>query len=306
VRGRCRLLAMPDRGESTTLRKLCAFAAAGWAAAALPAAAQDQIVPPAADTPEVAEALAGDFLVVGLGGALVPSYDGSDDYVLIPVPLVQGSIRGVGLNPRPGGLALDLIDDRANDGPTFSLGPVVRLRSSRAGQIEDEVVELLPELDRAIEIGASGGIAFPAVLNPYDSLSLSADVRWDVAGAHGGMTVAPSVSYTTPLSRGIAAILSVGGEWGGDEFMGYYYSVTPQASAITGLPVFEADAGFRSVGATMLLGFDLNGDLTDGGFSLFALAGYSRALGDAAETPFTSERGSADQLIGGLGVGYAF
>ncbi len=285
-----------------------AAGALGWATIVLaaPAAAQDQPLPPVVNTPAVVEELAGDFLIVGIGGALVPSYDGSDDYVFTPLPLLQGSIRGVGISPRPAGIALDLIDDRGAEGMSVSLGPVVRLRSSRASQVEDSVVELLPKLDRAIEVGTAAGIAFPAVLNPYDSVSLSADLRWDIAGAHGGMTFSPSISYTTPLSRGIAAILSVGGEYAGDRFMDYYYTVSPESAAITGLPVYEASAGFRSIGATMLLGFDLNGDLTDGGFSLFALGGYSEMLGDARATPFTSIRGSAGQWTGGLGLAYAF
>jgi outer membrane scaffolding protein for murein synthesis (MipA/OmpV family) len=36
------------------------------------------------------------------------------------------------------------------------------------------------------------------------------------------------------------------------------------------------------------------------------VSGYSRLLGDAADTPYTAERGSANQFIAGLGVGYTF
>jgi outer membrane scaffolding protein for murein synthesis (MipA/OmpV family) len=268
--------------------------------------AQDASVPPTVQTPEVASALAGDFLVVGIGGALVPSYDGSDDYVAMPFPLLQGSFRGIGINPRAGGIALDVINDRLDAPVTFSFGPTVRLRANRDGRVKDDVISLLPDLDTAIEVGPTAGISFPGVLNPYDALSFTADVKWDIAGAHGGMTAAPAVSYVTPLSRGTVALLSVGGEYGDDEFMDYYYTVTPEAAVITGLPAFGADAGFRSVGSTLLLGFDLNGDLQDGGMVLFLVGGYSRMLGDARETPFTSIRGSADQWTGGAGVAYTF
>lgn len=288
------------------MRSVFIPAAAALALGSAPALAQGSAVPPPAAAPAAVEALAGDYLVVGLGGVLTPSYDGSDDYVVTPIPLMQGSLRGVAINPRPAGLALDFIEDRAGAPVSFALGPTARLRTSRTGRVKDELVSLLPDLDTAIEVGASAGIAFPGALNPYDSLSLSADLRWDIAGAHGGMTIAPSVSYATPLSRGIAALLSVGAEYADDDFMDYYYTVTPAASATTGLPAFEAEGGFKSVGTTLLLGIDLNGELADGGFALFVVGGYSRMLGDAARTPFTSIRGSADQWTGGAGLAYTF
>jgi outer membrane scaffolding protein for murein synthesis (MipA/OmpV family) len=270
-----------------------------------PAMAQD-VDAPAASDPDAGESVFdGDYLTIGVGGAFVPSYDGSDDYVLTPLPLIQGSIGGIGISPRAGGLALDFIPDRG-DGAHLTLGANARVRFNRANQVKDEVVELLPELDTAIEVGPSAGVSFSGVLNPYDSLSMTVDVRWDVAGAHNGMVVDPSLSYTTPLSTGMAAILSVGGEWADDDFMDYYYSVDAGAAAITGLDQFEAGGGFKSLGAQLLLGWDLDNDLRNGGLALFLVGGYSKLLGDAADTPFTAERGSADQWLGGAGIAYTF
>jgi outer membrane scaffolding protein for murein synthesis (MipA/OmpV family) len=271
-----------------------------------PAAAQDTGSPvsPAANAGETV--FDGDYLTVGVGAAYVPSYDGSNDYVFTALPLIQGSIGGVGISPRAAGLALDFIPDRAGAGVNFALGPALRMRMSRAHQIKDPVVELLPKLDTAVEIGPSAGVSFPGVLNPYDSLALTVDVRWDVAGAHGGMVVGPSVSYTTPLSTGIAAIVNVGGEWANTDFMDYYYSIDAEEARITGLDEFTAKSGFRSVGGQILLGWDLDNDIRNGGLALFVVGSYSRLLGSAADTPFTADRGSADQWIGGGGIAYTF
>ena len=60
------------------------------------------------------------------------------------------------------------------------------------------------------------------------------------------------------------------------------------------------------MGANLLLAYDLDGDLANGGLGLVFIGGYSRALGDAADTPFTSIRGSADQWLAAVGVGYTF
>ena len=281
---------------------------------AAPAMAQDvasepsaEIAPPApAGDIDMANSVFDDnWLSVGVGVGIGPSYDGSNDYVIFPAPLVQGKLGGVGISPRPAGLALDFIGDSA-DGPNFALGPSVRLRNDRADQIGDDVVEAAGELDRAFEVGVATGISFPKVLNPYDSLSFNMDARWDVAGAHDGMVMEPGVTYFTPLSRGIAASLSVSAEFVDDDFADYYYSVSPEQSAASGLPLYQADGGLNSIGTNLLLAFDLDGDVTNGGFAAVLVGGYSRLVGDAADTPYTRIRGSADQFFGAVGVGYTF
>ena len=247
----------------------------------------------------------GDWLSVGLGAGYGPSYSGSDDYVIFPLPVLQGSLGGIGIQPRPAGIALDFIPD-ADTGVTFGFGPTVRLRNDRADQIKDPVVELAGELDRAVEVGAAGAISLPGVLNPFDSLTFSSDIRWDVAGAHGGMTIEPGLTYFTPLNRGTIASLSVGASYASDDFSDYYFSVNPAQAAASGLPQFAADGGFTSFSANVLMGFDLSGDATDGGWGIVGLAGYSRMVGDAKNTPYTSIRGDADQWRIGMGLGYTF
>ncbi len=247
----------------------------------------------------------GDWLSIGVGAAYTPSYDGSDDYVVSVLPLVQGSLGGVDINPRPGGLALDFIPD-AEEGPGFDLGVAGRIRASRARQIEDPVVESLGELDTAIEVGPTAGVSFPGVLHGFDSLSFNVDARWDVAGAHRGMVIDPSVTYFTPLSRGIITSLTLSAEYADDDYADYYYSVDAAGSAVSGLPTFQADGGFTKASATLLFGFDLDGDATNGGLAIVGLGGYSRMLGDAKDTPLTSIRGDADQWFVAAGIGFTF
>lgn len=270
-------------------------------ALATPVFAQDD--PPAGSGESVFD---GDYLSVALGVAYGPSYDGSDDYVIFPAGLVQGSLGGVEFTSRGAGVAFDFIRDPAN-GVGFDLGVTGQLRSSRARQIEDPVVESLGKLDYAIEVGPTVGIGIPGLLNSYDGLGISVDASWDINGAHGGMVVEPSLAYFTPLSRGIAASLLLSAERGDGQFMDYYYSVTPAQSTASGLPAFDADGGgWSKAGGNLLLGFDLDGNLENGGLALVVIGGYTRMLGDAKRSPFTSVRGSADQWIGALGVGYTF
>nr|WP_137677712.1 MipA/OmpV family protein [Parerythrobacter lutipelagi] len=274
---------------------------------ASPAFAQDEVaVETRQGPPPIGETVFdGDWVSIGIGAAYSPSYDGSDDYVVSVLPIVQGSFGGVDINPRPGGLALDFIPD-TETGPNFDLGVTARIRRNRAGRIEDAVVASLGELETAIEVGPTAGVSFPGLLNPYDSLSFNVDARWDVAGAHDGMVIDPSVTYFTPLSRGAIASLTLGAEYVDDSYADYYFTIDAADSVTSGLPQFSADSGFTKASATILLGFDLDGDATNGGLSLVGIGGYSRMLGDAKRTPFTSLRGDADQFFIAAGIGYTF
>lgn len=277
--------------------------AAGALALALAAPAFAQASPPAGSGES---AFDGDYLSVGVGGAYGPSYDGSDDYVLYPAALVQGSLGGVGISSRGAGVALDFIRAPEN-GVDIDLGIAGQLRANRARQIEDPVVASLGKLDEAIEVGPTVGIGIPRLLNPYDSLSFSVDASWDINGAHGGMVIEPMINYFTPLSRGIAASWSLTAEHGDSDFMDYYHTVTPAQSAASGLPVFDPDGGgWTKAGTNLLLGFDLDGNLENGGLAIVVAGAYMRMLGDAKRSPFTSVRGDADQWTGALGIGYTF
>ena len=295
-------------------RSTYALGGAALLLCALPAAAQDpgnnvpapeSPAPPPAAPPTIFD---GDWVTIGGGVAYGASYDGSDDYVLSPLPFLQGRLGGVAINPRPAGLALDLIPDTS--GPVnFSLGVAGRLNRNRADQIEDEVVLAYGELDTAIEVGPTVGISLSKVFNPFDSLSLSADVLWDVNGAHNGMTINPAITYFTPVSRAAAVSLALSARHVDDDYADYYYSV-PIAPAnvpvADRLSAFDAQGGIDKIGATLLFGYDFDGDITNGGLAGFLIGGYSQMQGDAADTPFTSVRGDADQWFVGAGLGYTF
>lgn len=272
-----------------------------WLAALLPVPALAQ----SAVAPEES-VFDGDYLTVGGGAIYGPSYDGSDDYVISPIPVVQGSIKGVEITPRPGGAAFDVIPDGDDPEYGLSFGPVVTLSFNRARQIKDPVVKSAGKLKEAIEVGFNGGITAYKLLHAYDSLSVSADIKWDINGAHKGQVISPGITYFTPLSRAALVTLTVGAKHVDKDYARYYFSVTPEQGAASGLPEFEARSGWESWNIGMLAGYDLNGNALDGGFALFVLGKYSRLLNDAKRTPYTSIRGDADQWTLGAGLGFTF
>lgn len=285
--------------------KICVVALAAHVSMAAPLLAQDTD----SAKPEVPSAgvFAGDWVTVGIGAGYGPSYDGSDDYVLFPAPLAQGSIGGFDFGARGPGLYVDLIADGKSDSNVkFLAGPLVRFRMDRNDNIKDPVVRLLGKEKTAIEVGATLGVAFSKVINPFDTLSLSTDVQWDVKDAHNGRVISPSISYSTPLSTAIFTSLSLSATHIDGNYADTYFSIDPTGSAASSLPVFDADGGWKSYGASLLGGVDLSGDARDGGWGIYALVNYSRLTGDAKRSPVTSIRGDANQWFLAGGISYTF
>ena len=278
-----------------------ALLAAAALAALLPTLAHAQNDGPQADT-----VFDGDYLTVGVGGFYGPSYEGSDDYILFPAPVIQGKLLGVAITPRQGGVALDFIPDAKDAKVGFSLGPVANIRRDRVTRIKDPVVRRLGKLDTAVEVGGNAGVTVYDLVTGYDSLTFSADARWDVAGAHKGMLWGPSVSYFTPVSKGAAINLAVSAEHMDDDYANYYFTVSPAGSVASGLPGFQARSGWKNVGINALVGVDFDGDLTNGGLAGFVTGGYTKLLNDAKRTPLTSIRGDADQWLVGGGLAFTF
>lgn len=250
---------------------------------------------------------AGDWVTVGVGVGYGPSYSGSDDYVLFPAPVAQGSVGGFDFGARGPGLYVDLIADGNSDSNVkFMAGPLVRVRLDRHSRIKDPVVRALGKEDVAIEVGGTAGVSFGKVLNPYDTLTFSVDAQWDVAKAHRGGLITPSVSYSTPLSKAIFTNLSFSATHVDDNYADTYFSIDAAGSAASGLPTYTAGGGWNSYGASLLGGLDLSGDARDGGWGVFGLVSYSRLAGDAKRSPVTSIRGDADQWFLAAGVNYTF
>lgn len=252
-----------------------------------------------------------DWINVGIGAGLIPTYSGSNDYFIFPLPLFTGRVAGVGFRPAGAGMAFDVLSPQPSalaqsTKPQLSFGPTFRVRVERAVDSRDEVVEAAGRLDRALELGLAGGVTFPGVLHSLDSLTIGTSVRWDILGAHKGQVIEPSVSYLTPLNQGTLVQLSATMEFVDDNFARYYQSVTPAQSIASGLPVFDASGGLNRAGINATAAFDLDGNALNGGFNIFTVAGYSRMLGDGARTPFTRDRGNPNQFLIGLGLGYTF
>ena len=273
-------------------------ALAGLAAVALsaPAFAQDE-------APEKEDDYS---LTVGVGGAITPSYEGSDNYDFTPIGAVFGKVAGLSFQTRGTGLSLDLIPDGRDAPFSFELGPLVHLRLDRTRGIKDPQVRALGKIDTAIEVGGFAGIAKNGVLHQYDSIGVRLSVQKDVTDTHGSTILTPSIEYSTPLSEKTLVQLSLQAEHVGEGYAETYFSITPAGALASGLPAFDADGGWKNIRTSLFVAQSLSGELRDPEWSLFAIASYSRLQGDFKRSPIVSVAGDADQFFGLVGVSYTF
>ena len=260
--------------------------------------------------PAIAQVEDSNVLTVGVGAAVIPSYEGSDDYRVIPVPQFRGKVSDFAFWTRGPSLYIDAIPNRG-DGIDFQLGPVAGVRFDRTSRksIKDAAVRALGERDVAVELGGFVGIGKTGVLtSDYDNLSARVAITKDVAGAHDSYVITPAIEYFAPLSTRSFVGLGVSADYVGKKYGRYYYDVDAAGALASGLPAYSKageGSGFKKVGVNLTGGLSLSGDLRKG-WALFALGGYSRMLGDYADSPVVSIAGSKNQWIGAVGVGYTF
>jgi len=274
-------------------------------AACLASPAFAQTEPTAGSMPTPEEIANKDIVTAAVGGAIVPDYEGSDDYRIIPAAAIRGKVGGISFTTRGSYLYVDVVPGNAK--VDFDVGPIVGARFNSRRHVDDNVVKLLSNRKTAIEVGGFAGVSFHGLTNPYDSLGVRLDVLHDIGSAHESTTFSPNLEFSTPVSRTTYVGANVGAEFVSNKFADYYFSITPADSLRTGgvLAPFNASGGLKNWKAGLLINQSVTGDLLHG-FSIFGLGQYSRLTGDFRRSPIVSQRGSANQWIGALGLAYTW
>ena len=134
---------------------------------------------------------------------------------------------------------------------------------------------------------------------------MSVSYRYDVGNAHESGIWQPTVSYFTPLSQKAAVGIFASGERAAGKYARTYFSVSPQQSLASGLPVYNARGGWKNWSLGVAGTYVLSGDLLHG-WKAVGGVNYRRLLNDYADSPLTSIAGSRTQWLGAVGVAYTF
>ena len=225
---------------------------------------------------------------VGLGAEFTPEYPGADDNEF--GPLVDFSLARGGevfeFSAPDDSFDIELISTGG-----FSFGPVVNLQNARKNS---DVGAPVGKVSTTIEAG--GFVEFEA----SESFRLRGEVRRGLGG-HDGLISSLGADYVA--RDGDNYVFSIGPRLllSDKKYQRAYFGVTPEASLLTGLPVYDPDGGIHAVAATTSLYYSFNPT-----WGMFGYGRYERLVGDAKDSPIVEEFGSENQFSAGVGLTYTF
>jgi MipA family protein len=258
--------------------------------AAMPAAAHAADLTPASP-PAAATSLKGEWTVeLGFELRTLPHFQGSSVYGVYPFPLLD--VRPAGTPPRfhapRDGIGYALYDTEK-----IKAGPVVQVELGRH-------VRHNPSLEGLGNVGATAEIGGFVDYWPVPWLRARVELRQGFGGHHG------IVSDET-----VDLVVPVGPQWilsGGPRMTvashaanAPYFDVNLPQSAASGLPVYDAGSGIRSLGAGAQARYQWNRRWASHGF-----VEYSRLVGGVGSSPVVMDRGAPDQGMIGVGTTYSF
>lgn len=222
--------------------------------------------------------------LLGAGGLIRPTYEGSDRYIVTPLPLVNVSwkdtitlgVGGLSMQGRVGGL-------RIGGGLTFATG---RLESTGVFAVGDDRLYGMGEIPAAL--GIKGFVDY--ALGP---VTLSwAIVKYTASGNDGmmmnfGLALPWKIADATQVTAGASA------NWANQNYMQTYFGVTPTQSINSNYAQYTPGAGIKDVGLSLSVSHNLSQRWT-----LVADARFTRLTGDAQYSPIVYSKNQAAFMTG--------
>jgi len=221
-------------------------------------------------------------LSVGVGPEYRPDYFGSDDYEWVPDPEVYVKFRNfVFLDNDGADIALFGFSG-------FSFGPSLRVVGDR-DEKDNVALTGLGDIDHTLEIGGFAATKFA------DRVLFRFKIRKGIVGGHDGLVV--DAAGTALLFRygRVSTSVSANATWIGQRYADTYFSITPEQSLASGLPLYDAPRGMRDIGGSF------NGYINIGKrWSLNPYVTYSYIFDDFAQTPIIAQYGDRNQFRAGF------
>ncbi|OYW21018.1 MAG: hypothetical protein B7Z43_11765 [Sphingomonas sp. 12-62-6] len=145
-----------------------------------------------------------DTITFSGGVGYLPSYEGSNNYIAVPVAVVRGRVMGFNFSTNGLQLSVDGVRNRKGSRLDVMFGPIIGLNVNRNARIVDPQVRALGKLNSALQFGGFVGIGKTGVLtSAYDKIALRVSYLRDISGVHNSYIISPSIEYGMPISRRI-------------------------------------------------------------------------------------------------------
>ena len=221
-------------------------------------------------------------LSVGVGPVVKPDYFGSNDYEINADPQAYVKFRNF----------LFLDDDGADFAlfgfSRFSFGPTIRIVGDREEK-DNPALQGLGDVGMTFEFG---GFAATTLFNRY---SIRFKARHGLKTGHRGTIVDGSTTALLFRYGWLSTSVTAQASWVGNRYADAYFIVTPEQSLASGLPVYDAKAGFRDIGGS----FNAYINIRDR-WSLNPYFTYNYIFDEFADTPIIALEGDRHQYRAGF------
>ena len=225
----------------------------------------------------------------GLGFGIVPDYEGSEDYTVVPLPyLSMRFANNMSVLWVANKVSANLVPSR-----NWMAGPLVEYIRSRA-DVDNNRVDRLKNVDASLMMGAFVGYRI-------DRFTFMLEAMQDVADGNDGAVVRLKGSYHMPIDEEWSARFIVYTSWASDDYMETYFGINGADSRRSGLKTYDADSGFKDVGFVVPVTYSPWEH-----WSFMGAVGYKRLVGDAEDSPVVDDEGDPNQFVAGAFVIYNF
>jgi outer membrane protein len=217
-----------------------------------------------------------DHIVLGVGVAATPAYQGSDDLRVLPLPAIDIKEGWFFANLRNGIGVAPISTENFDIGASLVFVPGYRRKDVPAGidRLKDGIGARLFTNIRA------GGVV--ATLGATKIVS----------GGTKGLVADASISYPIAVSSRFTLTPTIGTTWADRKYNDGYFSITRRESLATGLPQYTAGAGFKDVSGLLTASYRLTGRIT-----LSATGGVTSLIGDAKDSPFVEKKTAPSGIL---------
>lgn len=219
-------------------------------------------------TPNTAEATNNWTYKLGGGVGYAPEYEGSDNYTALPVPIAQAEYKD-------GLFFADLQDGIGSypvQGDGYKLGGSLGYAFGRDEDDDNDNLDGMGDVDGSATANLMGEYQVgPGAVIGHLSTALSGDY---------GTTVNVKYGSRYPVTEKTTLIGSLGTTWADEEHMSNHFGVSSRQSVRSGYATHDADAGFKSIGATASANYAITP-----AWNATATVKADQLIGDAADSP---------------------
>jgi MipA family protein len=225
-----------------------------------------------------------------LGGLtfLSPDYEGSGDVKVQGFPFLDVSWRNRFFLNFQQGLGVNIIRNK-----NLTFGTSIGYYGSRE-EVDNDALMGLGNIDGGVD-----GRLF--VFLPVGPISLTSMYRRDLSGNHDGSIFSVGALYFKPISPKLRVNLQGRLNYASEKFMNTYFDINLSQASRSSMTVYDANAGIKDISAFNILIYSFTRH-----WNIVSFMGFSRLLGDAANSPIVKETGTVNQLRFGLGFSYRF